>query len=156
MGILWLCSYYRKGLQWRHQGCRSVVWMLPWGWLEMSQPRSALHCQPSTLSRPHLSGKAVTSGFLSGLVHGIGHLCSPCFERPMERRREKKKKRSVLRSRQCGAGGPARLLLRPLPTSPGSRLPQEMLHAEGQSCCVFCVLGSDQALEKIGLIQVIN
>lgn len=31
-----------------------------------------------------------------------------------------------------GQQRPARVLLRPLATSPGSRLPQEMLHAEGQ------------------------
>lgn len=68
-----------KGLQRRRQGHRSAVWVLPGRWLEMSQPHSDRRCQPSTLSHPHFSGKAVISGFLFGPVHGTGYVCSPCM-----------------------------------------------------------------------------
>lgn len=103
----------------------------------MSQSQSDLHCQPSTLSHPHFFGKAAISGSLFGPEHGIGDICSLLCEAYGEKAREEKGEKE--KQEECapelavwGRQHPARLLLRPLATSPGSRLLQEMLHAEGQ------------------------
>lgn len=90
---------------------------------------SQLHCLI-----PHFSSKAVIGMFLFGPLHGIGYLCSPCFERPVEGRHEKAKGRWEL-TLACQQPGPAwaELQLRVLVAyCPGIRWPRETLRVEGQ------------------------
>lgn len=108
---------------------------------------SHVHCL-----RPCFSSKAIIGVFLFGLVHGIGYIHSPCFERPAERRHEKRKVRrwSAERSMHVVAAGVPSVGRAAL--SPSFNCPEasclRTCYTLPSSCRICCALRWGRALKK--------